>query len=75
MALVPSTDSTVLAGYKAVYEIAANKLITSPSGQIELLLALTGTSAGPNTISVQAALQRPFRYEFSIYRKLKLTLL
>jgi choline dehydrogenase len=58
---VPSTDSTVIAGYKAVYEVAANQLITSKSGQVELLLGLTGTSLGSNTISVQAALQRPFR--------------
>lgn len=62
LASVPSTDSTVLAGYKAVYEVAANKLITSSSGQVELLLALTGTSAGSQTISVQAALQRPFSH-------------
>jgi len=59
---VPSTDSTVIAGYKAVYEVAANQLITSKSGQVELLLALTGTSLGPNTISIQAALQRPFSH-------------
>jgi len=61
LALVPSTDSSVLAGYQAVYEATANQLITSKSGQVELLLALTGTQLGTNTISVQAALQRPFR--------------
>jgi choline dehydrogenase-like flavoprotein len=59
---LPSTDETVIAGYKAVYEVAANQLIKSSSGQVELLLALTGSSYASNTISIQAALQRPFSH-------------
>lgn len=59
---LPSTDESVVAGYKAVYEIAANKLLPSTSGQVELILALMGTSFGKDTISVQTALQRPFSH-------------
>jgi choline dehydrogenase-like flavoprotein len=59
---IPSTDETVIAGYKAVYEVGANQLLKSSSGQVELLLALTGTSYASDTISIQAALQRPFSH-------------
>ncbi|THH19125.1 hypothetical protein EW146_g1976 [Bondarzewia mesenterica] len=53
--LVPSTDSTVIEGYKAIYNISAQDLLMSPLGHVEILLSLTTSSVG-----VQAALQRPF---------------
>ncbi|KDQ61960.1 hypothetical protein JAAARDRAFT_190666 [Jaapia argillacea MUCL 33604] len=57
--LVPSTDPTVIAGYQAIYNASVNKLLNSPVGQVEILLALTGTASGAQTIGIQAALQRP----------------
>ncbi|KZO92837.1 GMC oxidoreductase [Calocera viscosa TUFC12733] len=58
--LVPSTDSTVIAGYKAIYNALANTILPSQVGQVELLFGLTGTSFGANTFSIQAALQHPY---------------
>ena len=58
--LVPSTDPTVIAGYKAIYNVTA-QLLSSPIGQIEILLSLTGSGVGAESIAVQAALQHPFR--------------
>ncbi|KDQ10356.1 hypothetical protein BOTBODRAFT_190518 [Botryobasidium botryosum FD-172 SS1] len=62
--LVPSTDDTVKAGYRATYNAQATKLTTSSAGQIEILLSVVGSvgEAGNtgNTVSVQAALQHPF---------------
>ncbi|KAF8316610.1 GMC oxidoreductase [Clavulina sp. PMI_390] len=58
--LVPSTDDTVKAGYRATFLATANNLLPSAVGQVELLLGLTGTSAGSNTVGVQAALQHPY---------------
>lgn len=55
--LVPSTDSTVIEGYKAIYNVSARDLLMSPLGHVEILLSLT-----TSTVAVQAALQRPFRY-------------
>ena len=55
--LVPSQYSEVVEGYKAIYNITANTLLT-PVGQAEILLSLT--SAG--TIAIQAALQHPFSH-------------
>ena len=55
--LVPSTDSTVIEGYKAIYNVSARDLLMSPLGHVEILLSLTTSS-----VAVQAALQRPFRY-------------
>ncbi|KAG9051963.1 hypothetical protein FS842_010741 [Serendipita sp. 407] len=57
-AQVPSSDSSVIAGFKAVYTASAEKLLTTTSGQMELLLALNS----PGAITVQAALQRPFSH-------------
>lgn len=58
--LVPSQDSNVVAGYKAIYSATANMLST-PVGQVEILLSLTGTSdGGAQSIAIQAALQHPF---------------
>lgn len=62
VAALPSTDETVIAGYKAVYQVSADTLLKSSSGQVELLLALTGSSYASDTISIQAALQRPFSH-------------
>ena len=58
--LVPSTDPTVIAGYKAIYNATAQLLSTS-IGQIEILLSLTGSGVGAESIAIQAALQHPFR--------------
>ncbi|KAG9003645.1 hypothetical protein FRB90_011141 [Tulasnella sp. 427] len=55
----PSSDATVTKGYQAVYQANVDTLLT-PAGQVELLLALTGSSAGADTVAVQAALQHPF---------------
>ena len=58
--LVPSTDPTVVAGYKAIYNATA-QLLDTPVGQVEILLSLTGVGGDPsNTIAIQAALQHPF---------------
>ncbi|CAG7852255.1 SubName: Full=Related to Glucose oxidase {ECO:0000313/EMBL:CCA74335.1} [Serendipita indica DSM 11827] len=54
-AQVPSSDSSVIAGFKAVYQ-ASTRLLTTSSGQVEILLSLTGNGI----IAVQAAVQRPF---------------
>ncbi|KZW02249.1 putative glucose-methanol-choline oxidoreductase [Exidia glandulosa HHB12029] len=53
-----SSDPTVTAGYKAIYSATANSILTSPVGQIELLLALN--SAG--VMLITAALQHPFSH-------------
>lgn len=59
--LVPSQDPTVIAGYKAIYNVTTNMML-SPVGQVELLLSLTGTAqGGAQSIAVQAALQHPLR--------------
>lgn len=63
--ILPSKDATVIAGYEAIYNTTLNKFLNSPIGQVELLLGLTGTSqAGDQSISIQAALQHPFRFVF-----------
>ncbi|KZT21546.1 GMC oxidoreductase [Neolentinus lepideus HHB14362 ss-1] len=58
--LVPSTYSQVVDGYKAIYNANLNDLFMTPVGQMEILLSLTGTSFGAQTVAIQAALQRPF---------------
>lgn len=56
----PSADPTVTAGYLAIYNATASTML-DPIGQVELLLALTGTSqGGPGSFAIQAALQHPF---------------
>lgn len=60
--LVPSTDATVIAGYEAIYNATVNTILTSPVGQVELLLAITGTAqGGKDSVSIQVALQHPYR--------------
>ncbi|KAI0684004.1 GMC oxidoreductase [Cytidiella melzeri] len=56
--LLPSQDPGVIAGYKAIYKATAN-LMLSQVGQVEILLSLTGTPQGAQTIAIQAALQHP----------------
>lgn len=58
--LVPSTDPTVIAGYKAIFQATADKILLSNAGQIELLLSITGSPDGAATIAIQAALQHPY---------------
>ncbi|KAJ4469905.1 hypothetical protein C8J55DRAFT_436620 [Lentinula edodes] len=52
--LLPLGDSTVAAGYKAIYDTITNQFYSSNSGQIELLLSITSTS-----VLIQAAIQHP----------------
>ncbi|KAI0698246.1 GMC oxidoreductase [Cytidiella melzeri] len=56
--LSPSQDPTVIAGYKTIYNVTAN-LMLSQVGQVEILLSLTGTPQGAQTVAIQAALQHP----------------
>lgn len=59
--LIPSTDPGVIEGYKALYLANAQNFLTSPVGQVELLLYATGNLGGTDqTISIQLALQHPF---------------
>ncbi|KAJ4470909.1 hypothetical protein J3R30DRAFT_3300060, partial [Lentinula aciculospora] len=57
--LLPLGDTTVAAGYKAIYNTITDQFYVSNSGQIELLLSITDTS-----VLIQAALQHPLRYSF-----------
>lgn len=60
--LVPSTDPTVIAGYKAIYQATADQILMTRAGQVELLFSLTGTAVGgADSIAIQAALQHPYR--------------
>ncbi|KAJ3905561.1 hypothetical protein F5879DRAFT_988226 [Lentinula edodes] len=51
---LPLGDSTVAAGYKAIYDTITNQFYSSNSGQIELLLSITSTN-----VLLQAAIQHP----------------
>ncbi|TFK37403.1 alcohol oxidase [Crucibulum laeve] len=53
--LVTSTDSTVIEGYKAIYDTVANTILPGDVGVIELLLSINV----PGQIAIQAALQHP----------------
>ncbi|KAG8903233.1 hypothetical protein FRC00_000217 [Tulasnella sp. 408] len=55
----PSTNQYVSLGYQGIYQANVDMML-SQIGQVELLLSLTGSSAGDDTFSVQAALQHPF---------------
>ncbi|KAI0941000.1 hypothetical protein AcV7_003223 [Taiwanofungus camphoratus] len=57
--LVPSQYSEVAAGYKTIYN-ATQQLLSSSIGQMEILLSLTGSGSGAQTVAVQGALQHPF---------------
>jgi hypothetical protein len=52
--LVPSTDSTVIEGYKAIYQAYVDKLYPD-AGLIEILFSINS----PGTITIQAAIQTP----------------
>ncbi|KAJ3834488.1 hypothetical protein F5878DRAFT_355510 [Lentinula raphanica] len=51
---LPLGDSTVAAGYKAIYDTITNQFYSGSSGQIELLLSITSTN-----VLIQAAIQHP----------------
>ncbi|KZT68679.1 GMC oxidoreductase [Daedalea quercina L-15889] len=60
-ALVPSQYSEVVEGYKAIYNLTAQKLLMSSVGHMEILLTLTGAGeSDQQIIAIQAALQHPF---------------
>jgi len=66
---VPTRYPEVVQGYKAVYNLTAQ--IMDQTAQMELLLSVIS----PGTVSIQAALQHPFRYtvhSLALYTK-KLT--
>ncbi|KAH9912095.1 GMC oxidoreductase [Epithele typhae] len=54
--LVPSSDSTVQAGYAAIYNQTLNSFLLSTAGQVEILYS-TMFAGG---VVIQAALQHPF---------------
>jgi choline dehydrogenase len=54
--LVPTQYPEVVQGYKAVYNLTAQFM--DQTAQLELLLSLIS----PGTVSIQAALQHPFRF-------------
>ncbi|TFY67273.1 hypothetical protein EVJ58_g1731 [Rhodofomes roseus] len=59
--LVPSQYSEVVEGYKAIYNLTAQKFLTSSVGHMEMLLSYTGAGAdNQEIVAVQAALQHPF---------------
>lgn len=55
--IVPSTDSEVLAGYKAI-SAATTSILASEVGAIEMILNL----ASPGSIGIIVALQHPLRF-------------
>lgn len=55
--LVPSEYPEVVEGYKAIYETTANKFLPEVA-QLEMLMSLIS----PGVVSIQSALQHPFRY-------------
>ncbi|EPS94895.1 hypothetical protein FOMPIDRAFT_1133514 [Fomitopsis schrenkii] len=54
--LVPSTYPEVIEGYKAIYNLTAQKFLLSPIGHMEILLSVTAN----DVIGIEAALQHPF---------------
>ncbi|KAK0439937.1 uncharacterized protein EV420DRAFT_1582948 [Desarmillaria tabescens] len=54
-AWIPSTDSTILAGYKSTFDVITQTYYPSSIPQIEILLSLNAA----NTVTIQAALQHP----------------
>ncbi|KAF5376205.1 hypothetical protein D9757_009331 [Collybiopsis confluens] len=53
--MLPLGDTTVAAGYKQIYNTIANQFYQGNSGQIELLMAITGAGS----LLIQAAIQHP----------------
>ncbi|KAI0320798.1 alcohol oxidase [Amylostereum chailletii] len=58
--IVPSKDSTVIEGYKAIYQ-ATQGLLTDSVAQIEMLMSVI---VAPNTVGLQIALQHPFSHGY-----------
>ena len=60
--LCPSKDPGVIEGYKALYLANAQKFLTAPVGQVELLFFTLGNIGGGDqqTLSIQIALQHPY---------------
>ena len=54
--LVPSTYPEVIEGYKAIYNVTAQKFLMSSIGQVEILLSTTANGI----IGIEAAIQHPF---------------
>lgn len=52
---IPSTDSTILAGYKSTFDVITQTYYPSAVPQVEILLSLNAA----NTVTIQAALQHP----------------
>ncbi|KAK0211566.1 GMC oxidoreductase-domain-containing protein [Armillaria fumosa] len=52
---IPSTDSTILAGYKSTFDVITQTYYPSTVPQVEILFSLNAT----NTVTIQAALQHP----------------
>ena len=57
--LVPSNSSEVVDGYKAIYATKANKFLLDVA-QVELLMSVIS----PGVVSIQSAMQHPFRCVF-----------
>lgn len=59
--LCPSNDSSVINGYKLIYQTVAENILSSGVGHVELLLWANGNSADEQqTLSIQISLQHPF---------------
>ncbi|KAI5121995.1 hypothetical protein M0805_001828 [Coniferiporia weirii] len=58
--LVPSNDSTVIAGYEAIYNAVANTFMLSELGHVEILFSTQGQSgSSTQSVMIQTALQHP----------------
>jgi len=63
LSLIPSKDTGVIEGYKALYLANAQKILLTRVGQVEVLLYATGNmGGGDQTISIQLALQHPYSH-------------
>lgn len=60
--LVPSTDSTVIAGYEAIYDEALKNNYPT-TGLIEILLSINSA----NQVAIQAAIQQPLRCDIPVF--------
>lgn len=57
---VPSTDSTVIAGFKEMYSVITDKYMPSDLGHVELLLSTQGQKGSTSqSVQIQCALQHP----------------
>ena len=59
--ICPSKDPAVIAGYKTLYSVNAQKFLNSPIAQVELLFFTLGNiGSDQQTLSIQIALQHPY---------------